>query len=110
MSEHDARISQLERDQTGMLTRLDGVEEQQRATWAEIGRMRWEQREEFNALMKQQKEDTDKLSDLIRVNKVSAAMMTGGARALAWGIGTLIALGSLTAGAFALAWSAVTGG
>ena len=102
MSEHDARISQLERDQTGMLTRLDGVEEQQRSTWAEIGRMRREQREEFNAILKQQKEDTEKLSDLITINKVSAAFMKGGARALAWGLATMIALGGL-AGAVAVA-------
>lgn len=102
MSEHDARISQLERDLTGLATRTDAMEIQQRAVWAEIARLREEQQKEFRQLMEQQHNDTQKLMDLITINKLSAAMMTGGVRALAWGFGALISLGGLIGGAAVL--------
>lgn len=93
---HDERLRQLERDTATAIARLDNMEGQQRAMWAEVRRVGAESREEFRKLRKELRADNDSLRELIIGNKLAGAAWNGGLRMLAWGIGTLIALGGLS--------------
>jgi hypothetical protein len=108
--EHEDRLRQLERDHAYAIARIENVEGQQRAAWGELRRLSREGRDEFAALraeMKADREDrhaeVDRIMNAINANKIAWSMMSGGQKAAAWIIGTLIGLaGLLIAGATAV--------
>jgi hypothetical protein len=110
VTEHEPRIRQLERDQAYVTARLEGVERQQRDSWDELRRISREGRDEFSKLREEMKTDradrhaeNERLFHAIHANKIAWSMMNGGAKAMAWIIGTLIGVaGLIVAGATAI--------
>lgn len=106
----EQRLSRLEQEHAATAARLTILEDQQRSTWIEIRRISREGRDELAGLREELKHDRkehrdgiESLLTAINTNKIAWSMMSGGAKAAAWVIGTLIGLaGLLFAGATAV--------
>ena len=98
MTDSETRIRDLEKQTSASWQRIDHLETQHNRIWDEVRRLNSQNRDDYRNLREAMQADKEELSALITGSKIAAAAQSGGTRAIAWGIGTLIGIGTVAAG------------
>jgi len=98
MIEDAERIRQLELDQATMAARIEGIDRQQVAQWAEFRGLEERHTRALKELRTEQKRDFDALMTAINANKIAWKMMDSGTKTAAWIILALASVAGAVAG------------
>lgn len=94
MTDEEQRLRDVEAKLSAVDERQLGFDRQLAAVWVELRQVRQEQVSEYKKLREEQRGDSDRLLNAIYANKIAWSQMSGGARALAWMIGLMLAIPS----------------